>query len=305
MRGTELGTNAPSLFSSEESFSSAQPFLKWAGGKTQLLGRLAGLLPPKFNRYAEPFVGSGALFFSLRRTNGRFPAFLSDYNPELVNCYLTVRDRLDELIPLLRSHQEEHSKKRYYEVRRLKPNDLDSVQRAARLIYLNKTCFNGLYRVNSDGEFNVPMGSYVRPRIFDEEALRAASAALQRSQIYQSDFAEVEDHVGEGDFIYFDPPYHPISRTSSFTGYAVSSATSGGRHKDRKASFGIEEQQRLAATFAKLDRKRCFLMLSNSESLLMRQLYRGYKVQRVEARRTINCDGTKRGVIHEIVVSNY
>src|SRR5208282_4052094 len=157
-----------------------------------------------------------------RKTRGQFPAFLSDYNPELANCYAMVRDRVDELIPLLRAYEDGHCAGQYYDVRRLKPDALDDLRRAARLIYLNKTCFNGLYRVNSDGEFNVPMGSYVRPRIFDEEALRAASAALQRSQIYQSDFAEVEDHVGEGDFIYFDPPYHPISRTSSFTGYAVS-----------------------------------------------------------------------------------
>lgn len=300
-----MGVNAPSLVLSGESFSSAQPFLKWAGGKTQLLGRLSGLLPSSFRRYAEPFVGSGALFFSLRRTRGLFPTFLSDYNPELVNCYLTVRDHLDELIPLLRRHQEEHSKKRYYDVRRQKPDDLDTVQRAARLIYLNKTCFNGLYRVNSDGEFNVPMGSYLRPRVCDEEALRAASLALRGSRIALDDFAETEDYVCAGDFVYFDPPYHPTSRTSSFTGYAVSSTASGSSDRDRRAAFGIEEQQRLAALFKSLDKKGCFLMLSNSDSPPIREFYAQYKIQRVEARRAINCDGTKRGVIYEIVVTNY
>jgi len=300
-----LAVNGRSASRSAERGHSAQPFLKWAGGKTQLLGHVARFLPPAFGAYAEPFVGSGALFFFLRKTRGQFPAFLSDFNPELANCYAMVRDRVEELIPLLSAFEEKHCAEQYYDVRRQKPDALDGLSRAARLIYLNKTCFNGLYRVNSDGEFNVPMGSYVRPRVCDESALRAASVALQGSRIASTDFAETQDHVRRGDFVYFDPPYHPISRTSSFTGYAVSSTASGSSDRDRRASFDIEEQQRLAALFESLDKRGCLLMLSNSESAPIREFYARYNIQTVEARRAINCDGTKRGVIYEIVVTNY
>jgi DNA adenine methylase len=280
-----------------ESGSTPRPFLKWAGGKKQLLGRLADLLPPDFDRYAEPFVGSAALFFYLRRTRGKFRSHLSDRNSELANCYAMVRDRVEQLIPLLRTFQNQHSKMHYYEVRRLRADDLDELHRAARLIYLNHTCFNGLYRVNSQGDFNVPIGSYVRPRICDEETLRAASAALKGCKISHRDFGATVDRVRRGDFVYFDPPYHPVSRTSSFTSYAVG--------VDARASFGIEEQERLAATFAALDLKGCRVMLSNSDCALMRRLYRRYQVRTVQARRAINSNGAGRGMIREIVVTNY
>ena len=283
----------------------AGPFLKWAGGKTQLLPQLARLLPSSFKGYAEPFLGSGALFFYLRRTRGKFPAYLSDYNAELVNCYIVVRDAVEDLLPLLGDHAAHHGREHYYEVRNQKPTELDVLQRAARLIYLNKTCFNGLYRVNSDGHFNVPIGSYLRPRISDPAALRDASHALQGAQISQADFKEVERHVSAGDLVYFEPPYHPVSRTSSFTGYAVSASIRHGRARAAAAGFGLGEQQRVAATFHKIAQRGCSVMLSNSDTERIRGWYAGFQVETVAARRVINCDGSKRGSVREIVAMNY
>lgn len=273
------------------------PFLKWAGGKTQLLGQLAGMLPEKFDGYAEPFVGSAALFFWLRRERSSCAAALIDRNEELVNCYAVVRDSVDRLIPILGKLQAGHGKPHYYGVRRQRPESLSELERAARLIYLNKTCFNGLYRINSRGQFNVPIGSYKNPRIYDESALRAASAALGGVAVSCEDFAAVEDRVGAGDFVYFDPPYYPVSKTANFTAYALGS--------DGRASFGIDEQRRLADTFRNLDRKNCHAMLSNSDSERIRELYRGYRIRVASARRAINCDGAKRGTTTEIVITNY
>ncbi|MHB8382942.1 MAG: DNA adenine methylase [Candidatus Binataceae bacterium] len=283
----------------------ASPFIKWAGGKTQLLPQLARLLPSSFRAYAEPFLGSGALFFYLRRTLGKFPAYLSDYNEELVNCYIVVRDSLQDLLPLLKDHTARHGREHYYRVRDQKPADLDMLHRAARLIYLNKTCFNGLYRVNSDGRFNVPIGSYLRPRIYDAAALQDASDALQDTHIFRADFAEVEHCVSSGDFVYFDPPYHPVSKTSSFTGYAVSASMRHGRTGAAAAGFRFLEQQRTAATFCKISKSGCAVMLSNSDSERIRTFYREFTIETVAARRIINCDGSKRGSVREIVAMNY
>jgi DNA adenine methylase len=280
------------------------PFLKWAGGKTQLLPQLSRLLPSDFGRYAEPFVGSAALFFQLRRSRGKFPSILMDFNDELVNCFSVVRDSVDDLIPLLEKHRANHSREYYYKIRDLSPNQMASTDRAARLIYLNKTCFNGLYRVNSRGQFNVPIGSYAKPGIYDEPSLRSASKSLQDTEILQADFTAVQDYVNKGDFVYFDPPYHPISKTSSFTGYTVRNAGLPTRKREAP-SFGVEEQQLVAAVFKKLDEKGCLLMLSNSDSPRIRQYYQDYRIDIVSARRVINCDGTKRGAIDEIVVRNY
>jgi len=277
--------------------SGPTPFLKWAGGKTQLLGRLAPMLPERFGNYAEPFVGSAALFFWLRRNRGDFSSRLMDRNDELVNCYAVVRDQIDRLIPMLMDLQARHCKRFYYEVRAQRPETLSESERAARLIYLNKTCFNGLYRINSRGQFNVPIGSYKRPHIFDEATLRAASRALSDTVVERADFAAVEEHCRAGDFVYFDPPYHPISRTASFTAYALGA--------DGRAAFGIEEQGRLAETFRNLDRKNCYAMLSNSDSKLVRELYRGWRIRIAPARRSINSDATARGAVNEIVVTNY
>jgi len=275
------------------------PFLKWAGGKTQLLSQLERFLPDDFNAYAEPFVGSGALFFHLRRTRGFFPAILADSNPELVNAYIIVRDKLEQLLPLLEEHQQWHGKEHYYHVRQQKPGELGNVERAARLIYLNKTCFNGLYRVNSEGQFNVPIGSYVKPRIFDEESLRAASDSLQQTTFLQCDFAEIESQVSSADFVYFDPPYYPVSGTASFTGYAMRNPMS---QRTRGNVFGVDDQQRLSVTFAKLAARGSSVMLSNSDTRRIRVLYRDFQIEKVKARRAINCDGAKRGVVDEVVI---
>ena len=281
----------------ESKASPPAPFLKWAGGKTQLLGQLAKILPEKFDRYAEPFVGSGALFFWLRRNRGPFFARLIDRNDELVNCYAVVCDRVDHLAPMLEELQARHCKRFYYRVRGQRPESLSELERAARFIYLNKTCFNGLYRINSRGQFNVPMGSYKNPRIYDEETLRAASLALSGTAISRADFATVEAHARAGDLVYFDPPYHPVSRTASFTAYALG--------LDGRAAFGIEEQRRLAETFRNLDRRNCYVILSNSDSEDVRELYRGWRIRVAPARRAINSDASARGAVNEIIVTNY
>ena len=227
-----------------------------------------------------------------------------DFNDELVNCFIVVRDSVDDLIPLLEEHRTNHSREYYYRVRDLSPSQMEPIARAARLIYLNKTCFNGLYRVNSRGQFNVPIGSYAKPGIYDEVSLKSASQSLEDTRVLQADFTEVQDNVEEGDFIYFDPPYHPISKTSSFTGYTVRNSGLPTRRPEAP-SFGVDEQQLVAATFKKLAEKGCFVMLSNSDSPRIRQYYKDYRVDVVSARRVINCDGTKRGAIDEIVVRNY
>lgn len=294
----------PELALVQSDLDDGAPFLKWAGGKTQLLPQLIRLLPETFGRYAEPFVGSAALFFQLRRSRGKFPSILMDFNDELVNCFTIVRDSVDDLIPLLENHRANHSREHYYRVRDLPPNQMEPVARAARLIYLNKTCFNGLYRVNSRGQFNVPIGSYAKPGIYDEASLRSASKSLHDSEILQADFTNVQDHVEQGDFVYFDPPYHPISKTSSFTGYTVRNQGLPTRRREAP-SFGVDEQQLVAATFRQLDAKGCLVMLSNSDSPRIRQYYENYRIDVVSARRVINCDGTKRGAIDEIVVRNY
>ena len=268
------------------------PFLKWAGGKGQLLAQFAPLYPSRVGRYVEPFVGSAAVFFDLRRRHPDIAASLSDDNEELINCFRIVRDDVEGLIRRLRRHKERHSREHYYEVRARKVARLTPAQRAARLIYLNKTCYNGLYRVNGQGEFNVPIGSYKNPAICQAPLLRAASRALAGVDLEVRDFADCLGEARRGTFVYFDPPYHPVSRTASFTSY-----TEGG--------FGEEEQRRLADLFAALDRKGARVMLSNSDTPFVRDLYDGYRIEAVSARRAINSNGARRGVVSEVVVCNY
>jgi DNA adenine methylase len=273
--------------------ASAKPFLKWAGGKQRLLPQLRLFYPQQFGRYLEPFVGSGAVFFDLRELDRLSAAHLSDSNEELVNCYRIVRDAPDELMALLAGHKRLHSREHYYSVRaRFLSEDLTPVQRAARLIYLNKTCFNGLYRVNREGQFNVPMGRYESPAIYDEEQIRAASQALQGTEVAVRHFRECLESVQAGDFLYFDPPYHPVSDTASFTSYT-------------DAGFGVEEQRALADLFHALDRKGCLVMLSNSWTSLVLDLYRGYRIESVQAGRAINSKIDRRGKIREALVLNY
>lgn len=269
-------------------------FLKWAGGKLQLIEQFENLFPPDFCNYYEPFIGSGAVFFYLKSKSKPNKVILSDTNEELINCFAVVRDKPSELIEVLLNHRKRHSKQYYYEVRDLESERLDSVSRAARMIYLNKTCFNGLYRVNSKGEFNVPFGDYKNPSIFNRNTLYRASQMLQDAALRVMTFDKVLDFAGKDDFVYFDPPYIPLSKTSSFTRYS-------------KSEFSIKEQNQLSEVFRALDSMGCFVMLSNSDHSLIRELYRDYdkNIVVVRAKRKINSVGSKRGAINELVVTNY
>lgn len=270
----------------------ARPFLKWAGGKVRLLRQITPYLPERFDRYIEPFVGGGAMFFHLWNT-GRLsgPACLFDSNEELVNAYRIVRDRLEDLIEVLAGHQAGHNPAYYYQVRNLDRDgtSLEPVDGAARTIYLNKTCYNGLYRVNSRGQFNVPLGRYHAPRILNEPALRAASAALQGVSVEQRDFESIVGLAGPGDFFYFDPPYDPATRTANFTSYT-------------RGSFGRDDQRRLAKVFRLLAARGCCCLLSNSSTPFIRDLYRDFRVEIVRARRAINSDTHGRGLVDEVLV---
>ncbi|HUT03695.1 MAG TPA: DNA adenine methylase [bacterium] len=269
--------------------------MKWAGGKQQLLAQFERYLPTNFKRYFELFLGGGAVFFHLWDT-GRLPkeVFLFDNSEELINAYRVVRDNLEELITLLAAHKERHNREHYYAIRDLDRQnvELSNVQRAARTIYLNKTCYNGLYRVNAKGQFNVPMGSYKNPKILHEDVLRAASSALQGTTIEARDFRSVVDLCRPGDFVYLDPPYHPLSSTASFRSYTA-------------ASFGDDDQRDLANMFRHLTEKGCLCMLSNSYTPFIRELYSDFRIETVNAIRAINCDGEGRAGVQEAVVLSY
>lgn len=269
----------------------AQPFLKWVGGKAQLLRQFDKFFPANIDRYVEPFVGGGAVFFHLKH---RFPpmrALLRDNNDELINTYVAVRDSPRKLMKRLDEHLAEYQKDRqhyYYKVRK-QHNLSDGIERAARMIFLNKTCFNGLWRVNGQGEFNVPIGSHKNPSLYDEENLLAASLSLQVVHLDTQDFRDTLAQVQKGDFVYVDPPYYPLSPTASFTSYT-------------KEAFGPNEQRELAALFKQAAQRGAQLMLSNSDTQFIRELYQGFTMHTVQARRAINCDGSKRGEVNEIVV---
>lgn len=292
---TLLQSNCLTESEGESIIRNAKPFLKWAGGKQQLLAQYEPYFPTNFHRYFEPFVGGGAVFFHLWNT-GRLPSttYLFDNNEELINTYVVVRDRLDELIEILAVHKESHCREYYYEIRNLDRQDivLSDVERAARTIYLNRTCYNGLYRVNRKGQFNAPMGSYTNPRILDEDLLRAASIALQGVGIETRDFRSVVEFAQPGDFFYFDPPYDPVSKTASFTGYTA-------------GNFHDQDQRDLADVFARLTAKGCLCMLSNSHTPFVLELYRHFRIEIVQANRAINSDANGRGSIEEVVVLNY
>jgi DNA adenine methylase len=268
------------------------PILKWVGGKSRILPQLQPLLPPgvELMRHVEPFVGGGALFFSQRPER----ALLCDVNPALVGTYEAVRDDVDSLIDRLQRLSSEHNATRYYQVRHHYNHGtrLTKTERAAMFIYLNKTCFNGLHRVNRRGEFNVPAGRYDKPRILDAELLRAASRELSRAELRCSGFEALLGSAKPGDFVYFDPPYEPVSSTASFTAYAQS-------------GFSRDDQTRLRDVFSALDKRRCKLMLSNSDVPFIRDLYAKFRIDTVAAPRNINCDSKKRGAVSEVVVRNY
>jgi len=266
------------------------PFLKWAGGKGQLLKQFEPYYPDRFARYFEPFIGGGAVFFSMAAKQQDLRATISDCNFELINCYQVIQNHVDELCFALREHLNDAD--HYYRVRAMDVSALNPISRAARLIYLNKTCFNGLYRVNRSGKFNVPFGKYKNPRIVDDTNLRNVSRLLQRTDIRHSNFDESLEQARKGDFVYLDPPYQPLSTTSNFTSYTAT-------------SFSSADQERLADTFRKLSNRGCLVMLSNSDTELIEDLYRGFNLHRVMATRAINCKGNSRGRISELLITNY
>jgi DNA adenine methylase len=271
-----------------------RPFVKWAGGKGQLLPTFQGLYPAPgtFQRYIDPFVGGGAVFFHVSALFRPKATVLSDTNAELIGTYQIVRDQVDALLEELAEHKARHSERHYYQVREQPPERLDPVARAARFIYLNKTGFNGLYRVNSRGLFNVPFGRYRNPGIVDADVLREASTHLQKVTLQTEDFRDVLKIARRADFVYFDPPYDPVSRTAYFTSYT-------------QASFGPKDQERLAEVYAHLASRGSKVMLSNSDTPFIRRLYRDFEIRTVLARRNINSNASRRGPVPELVVINY
>ena len=276
-----------------------RPFLKWAGGKRQLLPEIVKYVPKltSKNTYYEPFIGGGALLFELQRPK----AVINDSNKELINCYKVIKDSLDELMEELSKDKYSNSETSYYEMRDLdrstkKYASLSEVEKAARIIYLNKTCYNGLFRVNSQGQFNVPFGRYKNPNFLDDAVLRAVNKYLNSNDItlLNQDFAEAVKDAKRGDFVYFDPPYDPVSETASFTGYDVN-------------GFNRDEQERLKEEFDALHKRGCKVMLSNSCTDFILDLYKDYQdtIIKVRATRSINSNALKRGMVDEVLVLNY
>jgi len=269
-----------------------KPVLKWAGGKRQLLGPILEFVerafPDGIAKYYEPFAGGAAVFFALV-AEGKFErAKLSDKNEDLIRVYRALRDHADLVIAeLAKLCESGHSEETYYAVRAARPRSASA--RAARLIYLNKTGYNGLYRVNRSGEFNVPYGRYKKPRILDEARLLAAAEALQGVELEVEDFEASCAKAGRRDFVYFDPPYVPVSKTASFSSY----------HSE---AFGLPEHERLAKALHKLHKRGVSTLLSNSDTPETRKLYRGFETNVVLAKRAINSDATRRGAVQELLV---
>lgn len=270
---------------------SPRPFLKWAGGKSRLISQYLPYFPQDFTDYYEPFLGGGAIFFYLAQNRRSFQAVLTDINRELINTYCCIRNQVEEVIEVLDRHQKQHNKDYYYQIRSTLEGS--SIERAARLIYLNKTCFNGLYRENSKGEFNVPMGQYKNPVICNAELLRSVSSALQLARLEVGNFeAVLELAKSSEDFVYFDPPYYPISSTSDFTAYS-------------RASFSEDDQIELQKVFVTLANRGVKVMLSNSYCDFINELYKEFKIHKIEASRSINSNIKKRGKISEVLVTSY
>jgi len=267
-----------------------QPFLRWVGSKRLLVQRIIRRMPPTFRTYHEPFVGGGSLFFYLYRERALRRAILSDINPELIDTYRAVRDHVHDVIDLLASYP--YSAEFYYTLRSQDPWSLSLVERAARMIYLNKTCYNGLYRVNRQGRFNVPFGTPSRTRTYDPENLLAASYALQTADILCTSFETVIDRVVPGDWVYFDPPYLPPSTTPSFTDY----------HTD---GFSIDHHLRLRDLVVALRNTGVFVTISNSDTPTVRQLYhgRGYTIDTVVVQRLISSVVARRRPASELIIS--
>lgn len=270
-----------------------QPVLKWVGGKRQLLPEIEKYIPSTYKAYYEPFVGGGAVLFHLQPKT----AVINDINGELINLYSIIKDDVEALITDLQRHRNESDY--FYEIRELdrkkeEYNRLSDVERASRVIYLNKTCYNGLFRVNRAGEFNSPFGSYKNPNIVNEITLRAVSNYFNKSDIRfeNTDFVQALDGIKKGSFVYFDPPYDPVSSSASFTGYD-------------KGGFDRAEQQRLKELCDSLNEKGVKFLLSNSSTDFIRDLYKDYKIEIIKAKRAINSKGDSRGEIDEVLVRNY
>ena len=270
-----------------------KPIIKWVGGKRQLLEEIKKRMPQKYNKYFEPFFGGGALFFELKPEN----AFINDYNSELINLYKIVRDNPSYLIDNLKKHKNELEY--YYEVRskdRDKPlfSKLTEVERASRFLYLNKTGFNGLYRVNSKGEYNVPFGKYKNPNYYDENNLLLCSELLKNAEISIGDFEIIKDKIEKEDFIYLDPPYVPLNTTSNFTGYT-------------DKGFDDDMHFRLRDLCDYIHNKGAYFLMSNSTAELVYELYNidGYFIDEVKANRNINSKASGRGKITEVIITNY
>ena len=269
------------------------PIVKWVGGKRQLLDALQPLFPQSFDTYCEPFLGGGAVLFHLQPNK----AIVNDANEELINVYNVIKNQLDRLLAELRKY--ENTPEFYYSIRDLDRNPskyikLSEVKRAARILYLNKTCFNGLYRVNGSGEFNVPFGKYKNPNIVNEECLTAVHDYLNTAdiQMYSTDFAHCLHNLPNNTFVYLDPPYDPVSTTSNFTGYA-------------KGGFDRDEQERLCLVCNNLNKQGIRFMLSNSATPFIKELYSNFNITVVKAKRAVNSIGSKRGEVDEVVIRNY
>ena len=306
--------DARSLRYSKVTQASARPFLKWAGGKGQLLKEIEQYYPfdNKITKYAEPFVGGGAVLFDILAKYDLKEVYISDINAELMNCYTVVRDNVDDLIDILCSMQDKflqldnENRKFYYAKARDKFNALKicgdkktNIEKAALMIFLNKTCFNGLYRVNKKGQFNVPVGAYKNPMICDENNLRAVSEKLQKVTIVCGDYRESADFIDENTFVYLDPPYRPITDTASFTAYTEN-------------LFNDEEQIELARFVDNMHKKGAKVVVSNSdpknsnaEDDFFDNIYSAHNIKRVEANRMINSKGSSRGKIKELLISNF
>lgn len=311
---TEKPIDARSVRYNKDDERTVKPFLKWAGGKGQLLKEIEQYYPfeSKITKYAEPFVGGGAVLFDILSKYDIQEVYISDINAELINAYRIIRDNINELITTLKIYQEEYiplsteERKVYYLTKRNRFNDLKvngnetvNIEKTALMIFLNKTCFNGLYRVNRKGLFNVPMGSYKNPKICDEKNLREVSKKLQNVTIVCSDYRESADFIDEHTFVYFDPPYRPLTDTASFTAYTEN-------------LFNDEEQIELAKFVDEMHKKGAKIVVSNSDPKnsntdddFFDNIYKSYKIKRVEATRMINCNSELRGKIKELLISNF
>lgn len=274
-----------------------QPFVKWVGGKRGLLSQIIPLLPRNFNKYFEPFVGGGALFFELKNLGllDNKEVFLFDINSELINTYNVVKTYPERLLKELEIFKQNHSKEFYYEIRAWdRENDFlkrSNIQRASRFIYLNKTCYNGLYRVNRNNQNNVPMGSYKNPNICDYSLILSASKALQNVNILNVNYKEVLKYASKNDLVYFDPPYFPLTRTASFTSYS-------------EFEFLEKEQIELFEIFKNLSQRGCNLLHSNSDTKFIKDLYKDFEIKKIFANRFINSKSSSRGKISEVIVRN-